>query len=404
VLSENVRGISERVSTTADPDFWPEDPYPLLAELRREEPLGRGESPGGTPFWAVTKHADVVRMSRDPETFCSSRGVLLMDMARELPDIPGALLYYDPPEHARYRRLVNPGFSTGRTKTLEHDIRARAAALLDRIQPGQPIDLVQEVTVPFPLLVIADLLGVDGEDWPKFYEWSDIAIAAATEMTPESEVAMIEMANYFLSLVAQRREQPSDDLVSMLCQIEADGKKLDDGELMMFYGQLLVAGNETTRNLLSSGLIALAEHPEQWQILRDDPSAIPTAVEELLRWSTPVISFTRVATRDVEVRDQQISEGDPVLLLYTSANRDEEVFGDTGDVFDVTRKPNNHVSFGFGEHFCLGAALARLEGRVFLEELVSRFERLALADRPERLASGVIAGVKSAPMVFDTPA
>jgi cytochrome P450 len=399
VLSDDVRQVSAAASKVADPDFWPDNPYPHLARLRETEPLAWGESPTGTGFWAVTKHADVVRMSRDPQAFCSSRGVLLMDMDRELPEIPGALLYYDPPEHATYRRIVNPGFSTGRTKQLEADIRERARKLLDRIVPGEPIDIVHDITVPFPLLVIADLLGVDGEDWPKFYDWSDAAIAAASGMTPDSERAMVAMAQYFLELVARRRTDPHDDLVSMLCQIEVDGRRLDDAELMMFYGQLLVAGNETTRNLLSSGLIALAEHPDQLRLLRDEPSRIPVAVEELLRWTTPVISFTRVATHDVEVRGQQIREGDPVLLLYTSANRDAEVFGETGEQLDVTRDPNHHVSFGFGEHFCLGAALARLEGRVFLEELCARFAELELADAPERLASGVIAGVVRAPMV-----
>jgi cytochrome P450 len=399
VISDDVREVSSAASKVAEPDFWTDDPYPHLAHLRRAEPLAWAESPTGTGFWAVTKHADVVRMSRDPQTFCSSRGVLLMDMDRELPEIPGALLYYDPPEHARYRRIVNPGFSTGRTKQLEAEIRERARGLLDKIVPGEPLDIVHEITVPFPLLVIADLLGVDGADWPKFYDWSDAMIAAATERTRESEQAVVAMAEYFLELVAQRRTDPRDDLVSMLCQIEVDGQRLQDAELMMFYGQLLVAGNETTRNLLSSGLIALAEHPDQLQLLRDDPSRIPVAVEELLRWTTPVISFTRVATRDVDVRGQQIREGDPVLLLYTSANRDEEVFGDTGAQLDVTRDPNHHVSFGFGEHFCLGAALARLEGRVFLEELCARFAQLQLDAAPERLASGVIAGVVRAPMV-----
>ena len=395
-------GLSESalVARVADPEFWTEDPFPHLARLRAEAPLGWCEEPGGPSFWAVTKHDDVLRISRDPETFCSSEGILLMDLGRELPDIPGAMLYVDPPEHVRYRRLVNPGFSTGRIRALEAEIRERARTLVDQIEPGVPIDLVAEVTVPFPLLVIADLLGVPGVDWPRFYIWSDLMIAGATEQSEESLAVLIEMANYFLELVAERRSAPKDDLVSMLCEAEVDGEKLNDAELMMFYGQLLVAGNETTRNLLSGGITALADHPEQWQLLRDEPERIPVAVEELLRWTTPVISFMRTATRPVELRGREIKAGDPLLLLYTSANRDAEVFGTTADQLDVTRDPNHHVALGFGEHFCLGAALARLETRVFLEELLTRFTSAEPTGPVTRLASGVIAGVTSAPLVF----
>ena len=321
-----------------------------------------------------------------------------MDIGRDLPEIPGALLYVDPPEHARYRKLVNPGFSTARIRTLEESIRVRARSLLSEIKNGEITDFVQSVALPFPLLVIADLLGVPGEDWPRFAVWTDLMIAAASGITPESEAALIEMATYFLDLVAERRSNPSDDLVSMLCNIEVDGERLDDAELMMFYGQLLVAGNETTRNLVSGTFVALSEHPEQWSALRADPSAIPTAVEEALRWTTPVISFMRTATRDIELNGADIRSGDPVLMLYSSANRDETVFGDSAEDFDITRSPNPHVSLGFGEHFCLGAVLARLEARIILEEAASAFTKIEPAGEVERLASGVIAGVVSAPL------
>ena len=398
--SGNGESESALVARVADPEFWAEDPFPYLARLRSEAPLGWCAEPDVPSFWAVTKHEDVLRISRDPATFCSSQGILLMDLGRELPDIPGAMLYVDPPEHVRYRRLVNPGFSTGRIRALEAEIRERARTLIDGIEPGVPIDLVAEVTVPFPLLVIADLLGVPAEDWPRFFIWSDLMIAGATEQSEESLASLIEMANYFLDLVAERRGAPKDDLVSMLCEAEVEGEKLNDAELMMFYGQLLVAGNETTRNLLSGGISALADHPEQWALLRDEPERIPVAVEELLRWTTPVISFMRTATRAVELRGREINEGDPLLLLYTSANRDAEVFGSTAEQLDVTRDPNHHVALGFGEHFCLGAALARLETRVFLEELLTRFTGAEAAGPVTRLASGVIAGVTSAPLVF----
>jgi cytochrome P450 len=383
------------VAPIADPEFYAGDPFPHYARLRAEAPLAWLPDPG---CWIATKHADVLRISRDPETFCSSAGILLMDIGRELPDIPGALLYVDPPEHGRYRRLVNPGFSTSHIRTLEAQIRARADALLAAIEPGTVVDVVERLAVPFPLLVIADLLGIDGEDWPRLRVWTDLMIEAAQGTTPESEAALGEMAMYFLDLVAERRVAPRDDLVSLLCTAEVDGAGLDDGELMMFYGQLLVAGNETTRNLVSGALQAFSEHPEQWARLREHPEAIPVAVEECLRWTTPVISFMRTATRDVELRGETIREGEPVLLVYAAANRDEEAFGATAEHFDAARDPNPHVSLGFGEHFCLGAVLARLEARVFLEEAVARFATIAPAGPVERLASGVIAGTLAAPL------
>ena len=383
------------VAPIADPAFYAGDPFPHYARLRAEAPLAWLPDPG---CWIASHHADVLRISRDPETFCSSQGVLLMDVTRDLPEIPGALLYVDPPEHGRYRRLVNPGFSTSRIRTLEADIRTRARALLDTVEPGAVTDVVPILAVPFPLLVIADLLGVPGDDWPRLGHWTDLMIAAAEGISPESEAALVEMATYFLDLVAERRRDPRDDLVSLLCTAEVDGTGLDDGELMMFYGQLLVAGNETTRNLVSGALVALSEHPEQWAALRAHPEHIPLAVEEALRWTTPVTSFLRTATRDVEVHGETIRSGEPVLLLYASANRDETVFGPTADRFDTTRDPNPHVALGFGEHFCLGAVLARLEARVFLEEAVARFATIAPAGPVERLASGVIAGTLAAPL------
>ncbi|MFM7061166.1 MAG: cytochrome P450 [Actinomycetes bacterium] len=383
------------VGPIADPALYAGDPFPHYARLRREAPLAWLPDPG---CWIATKHADVLRISRDPETFCSSEGILLMDIGRDLPEIPGALLYVDPPEHGRYRRLVNPGFSTSHIRTLEAQIRDRARTLVEAVPLDTTVDVVEALAVPFPLLVIADLLGVPGDDWPRFRVWTDLMIEAAQGTTPESEAALVEMATYFLDLVAERRANPRDDLVSLLCTAEVDGVGLDDGELMMFYGQLLVAGNETTRNLVSGALQVFSEHPDQWARLRSEPATIPAAVEECLRWTTPVISFMRTATRDVEVAGETIRAGEPVLLVYAAANRDEEVFGDTAERFDATRDPNPHVALGFGEHFCLGAVLARLEARVFLEEATRRFATLEPAGPVERLDSGVIAGILRVPV------
>jgi cytochrome P450 len=382
-----------------DPSFFAADPFPLYARLRAEAPLAWHAERG---FWAVSRYDDVVAISKDPATFCSSQGILLMDLGRELPEIPGALLYVDPPEHQRYRRLVQPAFTPSRMRAIETLVRARTTALLDEFRVDEIIDVVPGLAVRLPLFVIADLLGVPADDWRQFSRWSELLIAAATAQDDETMQAGIEMAEYFLAVIADKQAHPADDLVSVLAVAEVDGEKLNDAELMMFCGQLLVAGNETTRDLISGGLVALADHPEQWRRLVDDPSLVGSAVEELLRWTTPVTSFMRTATRPVEIAGQTVAEGEPLLLLYASANRDDAIFGPTADALDVGRQPNHQVAFGFGEHFCLGAALARLEGRVLLEELLARFSAIDRAGEVERLASGVVAGMVTAPLRFSS--
>ncbi|MCX7620346.1 MAG: cytochrome P450 [Acidimicrobiales bacterium] len=395
-MTENRPGIDLTVPLT-DPAFYADDPYPLFARLRAEAPIAWNEELG---FWALSKHADVLEVSKDPYRFCSGRGILLMDLRRELPDVPGALLYVDPPEHGRYRRLVQPAFAPSKIRALEPVIRQRARVLLDHVSPNEPVDVVEALAVPFPLLVIADMLGVPERDWPDMRRWTDALIELATEPSEENNAIAAEMATYFLERIAERAVDPGDDLVSTLATVTVDGEKLDEAELMMFCGQLLVAGNETTRNLISAGLVALAEHPDQWERLVADAELISRAVEELLRWTTPVISFMRTATVDTEIGGLPIAEGDHLLLLYASANRDEEVFGPTADQLDVGREPNAQLAFGFGEHYCIGAALARLEGRIMLEELLQRFRRVEPAGPVTRLASTVIAGITSAPLVF----
>ena len=254
--------------------------------------------------------------------------------------------------------------------------------------------------------MICELLGVDGSQWPRFFEWSEAVIPGESERTEEERAALrSEMWEYLIGVAEERRRAPADDLVSVLAMVGSDpgrvglvavlvlaagGEELSEAELAMFLIQLLVAGNETTRNLISGGLVALAERPDQWAALRADRSTIPGAVEELLRWTTPVISFMRTATRPATIRGIPVAAGDPVLLVYASANRDEAVFGADAGELRVDRHPNPHVSFGFGPHFCLGAALARLEARVVLGELVERFEsRGASPGRSsERLAIG----------------
>jgi cytochrome P450 len=261
--------------------------------------------------------------------------------------------------------------------------------------------VVAPVTVPFPLQIIAELLGIPEHLWPRFFLWSEAAIPGATDWSDEERQSLqSEMITYLVGEAKARRDAPRDDLISVLAAAEVDGERLTDDELTMFLVQLLVAGNETSRNMLTGGLVALADHPDQWAALADDRSLIAPAVEEFLRWTTPVVYFMRTTTRPVEVRGVQVGAGEPVVLLYASANRDEEVFGARADRFDVTRNPNHHLAFGFGPHFCIGAALARLEGRILLDELLERFVGIERAGPVERTPSPVIAGIRRAPLVF----
>lgn len=380
-----------------DPALYAGDPFPLYRRLREEAPVAWH---AGAGFWAVSTQPEVMRVGTDPGTFCSGKGILVQEIGVSYPS-PPTMMHTDPPVHTRYRRLVQPGFKPTVVRALEQSVRERAAALIDALPAGSPVDLVPALSVPFPLQVICRLLGVDADQWPRFYEWSEAAIPGATDWPQERiEELQLEMWTYLVGVATQRRADPRDDLISAIATAAPEGDRLTDDELAMFLVQLLVAGNETTRNLLSGGLAALAERPDQWARLRDDRSLVPTAVEELLRWTTPVISFLRTATRDTELAGQPVAAGEPVLLLYASANRDGSVFGPDADHLDVGRDPNPHVSFGFGTHFCLGAALARLEARVVLEQLLDRFATLEPAGPVVRVASPVIAGVKAAPVTF----
>ncbi len=395
-----------------DPTLYSsDDPFELYAELRRTAPVCWVDREGGG-FWAVMTHPEVSSMGADPITFSSSRGILVDEIGSSY-DNPPTMMHTDPPQHTRYRRLVQPGFKPSMVRLMEAGVTAKAQALLERIESGSTFDVVQELSIPFPLQVICELLGVDGEQWPRFYEWSEAVIPGESEHTEEERAALqVEMWEYLIGVAEERRRAPADDLVSVLATVGSDSEggsggspaganeELSEAELAMFLIQLLVAGNETTRNLISGGLVALAERPDQWAALRADRSSIPSAVEELLRWTTPVISFMRTATVPTTIRGIEVAAGDPVLLVYASANRDEGVFGpDAGEV-RIDRHPNPHVSFGFGPHFCLGAALARLEARVVLGELLDRFESLELAGAVERTSSPVIAGVRHASLVF----
>jgi cytochrome P450 len=378
------------------PEFWL-DPYPTFAQLRAEAPVSWHDD---VKLWSIVRHDDVMRISRDPAGFCSSKGVLPSDRERQ---ITGAesILFMDPPDHARHRKLVSPAFTPKRIAALEERVRQLAGDLLAPITAGEAVDFAPAVAEQLPMLVIADMLGVPASDHGDFKRWSDAMIDAATEASDETMMMAFELWEYFSSVIEQRKTDPADDLISVLAHAAVDGELLTNAELNGFCMTLLVAGNETTRNLITGGVEALANNPDQMQRLVDDPTLVPTAVEEMLRWVTPVMNFARTATTDVELRGQQIKAGDMVFMLYGAANRDPEVFGATADTFDVARQPNPHMAFGFGEHFCMGASLARLEARVLFDELLRRYTTVELAGDPERLRSSLMRSLVHLPVTLN---
>lgn len=394
-----VREADDRAAALASGDFYAGDPHPTYAALRADAPVAWCE-PGG--FWALTTHAGVLAASTDPATFCSRHGILAMEIGIEY-STPPTMMHTDPPEHTAYRTLVAPGFRPSVIRRIAERVETRTDEVLDAL-PSGPFDAVESLAVPLPLLLIADVLGVPTDDLDRFFAWSEAAVPGESDMEPaEQQRLMGECWAYLLERCAERRRVPADDLVSVLVHTELDGRRLSDDELVMFLNQLLIAGNETTRNAISGGLSAFATWSEQWQRLVDDASLVDTAVEEILRWTTPVISFLRTTTRDVELEGRLIPAGDPVLLLYQSANRDELEFGPTAGEFHVDRRPNHHLAFGFGAHFCIGAALARMEIATLLRALLERGWVPEARGEPIRTASPVIAGLRTLPLEFGRP-
>jgi cytochrome P450 len=394
---DTVTAPDDLVARVLDEGFLAGDPFPDLARLRAEAPVAHHAETGA---WVFTRHADVVAASRDPSTYCSGKGILLMEIGADYGS-PPTMMHTDPPDHTRYRKLVQPAFAPSVMRRLDEVIRERARRAVAGLAAGEPVDVVGELAVPFPLRVISDLLGIPEDDWPRFFEWSEAAIPGATDW-PEERIAelMGEMVTYLLSTAAARRTDPHDDVISLLANVEVDGDTLDDTELAMFLVQLLVAGNETTRNALSGALVAFSERPDQWARLRAEPALVGTAVDEVLRWTTPVVYFMRTTTCEVTLGGVVLRPDTPVVLHYLAANRDEAEFGPTAGEFDIARDPNHHVAFGSGPHFCLGAALARIELRAMLDALAARFATVEPAGTVERSMSLVIAGVRSAPLVL----
>jgi cytochrome P450 len=383
-----------------DPDFYIGDVDDAYRRLRAEAPVYRCEPAG---FWALSKHADVDLVSRNQQLFCSGQGVVVNDPVRAgtMPGTPPSIIYMDPPVHLRYRRLVSKAFTPRMVNALEPRIRALACQSLAAVVPGEPIDFVEHVAVPLPLLVIAEMLGIPTEDHGRFKRWSDEIVTGADAGAEASLAVVQELFGYFFEVLGQRRQALADDLISALAFAEVDGERLADDEILMFCMTLLVAGNETTRNLIAGSARALMRFPDQRRRLVAEPALLPNAVDEMLRFVTPIKTFARTATRDTTIRGQRIAAGDYVVLLYASANRDEEVWGPDADRFDVTRAPDpGHLAFGIGPHSCLGANLARLETRVLFEELLRRFPDFELAGEVVPFRSTLMNGIVHMPVTF----
>jgi cholest-4-en-3-one 26-monooxygenase len=380
-------------------------PHDAFRFLRLEAPVYFHAEPGGAGYWALTKYHDIVAVGKDPARFSSWRGgTNIQDYAPEdLSAIRMMMVNMDPPQHAKFRRLARHGFTPRMTSLLEPRIRAVTTEILDRVDGRSGCDFVREIAAELPLQVIAELLGVPREDRPRLFDWSNRLIGfddpEFQTSLADGKLAAMEVWMYANQLAMSRQGKSGEDLVSVLMNAEVDGEKLTEMEFDSFFLLLAVAGNETTRNLISGGLLALLEHPTQRDRLVADPSLTGSAVEEMLRWVTPVMYFRRTVTCDVELRGVKLREHDKVVLYYPSGNRDEEVFPEP-DRFDVGRAPNDHLAFGAGEHFCLGASLARLEIRIMFEELLRRFPRIQLAGPVRRLRSNFINGYKEIPVTL----
>ncbi len=385
-------------------------PHEWFTWLRANAPVFHHDEPDGAGFWVITRYDDIVAANRDAAAFSSSQelgGVVTLEGPTA--PFPGTemagnmMLFMDPPGHTRYRKLVNRGFTPRMIAALEPHVRELTVGIVEAAIAKADCDFVVDVAAELPLEVIAELLGVPQDDRHKLFDWSNRMVGSED---PEYQVsdehvmeAQVEMFMYAQALAEQRRAEPQADIVSTLLAAEVDGDRLSEMDFNLFFMLLSVAGNETTRNAIAHGMNAFLENPDQWALLVEDPQArIADAVEEILRWASPVLFFRRNATKDVTLGGQTIRAGEKISLWYISANRDESVWEDPFR-FDITRHPNPHIAFGGGgPHFCLGAQLARLEIRLLFEELAARVPRLEALGEPDRLRSNFIGGIKHLPV------
>jgi cytochrome P450 family 142 subfamily A polypeptide 1 len=387
-----------------DGGWYASQPYDDWAWMREHAPVYWDAR---NKVWALTRYDDVLAVEKDAATFSSHRA------PRPHGDHLPMMISMDDPEHVRRRKLVSRGFTPRRVRDHEATIQRICTQIVDRVAPKGTCDFVWDIAAPLPLLLIADMLGFPPDSYDDLLRWSDDLIRATT-IDPAPEVAeagftaMLQFREFQMGVIADRRARPGDDLVSILCEAEIDGERLDDESIISESLLILIGGDETSRHVMTDGMLALLEHPDQMAILRDDAvsmneASIEVGVEELLRWVSPIKNMSRTATREYELRGQTLHEGDQLILMYPSANRDAAVFDDP-DRFDVRRDPNPHLAFGFGPHFCMGASLARIELKVMFSELLRRIPDLHLAGDPlPRRSSNFISGPEAMPVAF-TPA
>jgi cytochrome P450 len=381
-------------------------PFREWAWLRRHDPVHWSEHPDYDPFWAIAKHADITWLSTQPRFFLNAPRLAVFN--KNVPPPPENesrhLLNMDPPDHGRYRNVASKQFTPRAVRALAPKVERITREVLDEAAAKGGGDFVRDVSAPITIAVIAEMLGVPASDRALLFRWTNEVIApedpefqreGSTEKTIEG--ARIELFQYFDAMSRERRAKPHEDIVSVVANGKVDGQPLNPVELLSYYLLLVVAGNETTRNAMTGGLLTFLEHPGEWRKLQRNAALLDPAVEEVVRWITPVIQFCRTATRDATLRGKKILAGQSACLFYASANRDEDVFEDP-DVFRIDRIPNRHIGFGVGEHVCLGAHLARLELRTAFSMLRERLEHAELAGPVERARSSFVGGIKRAPM------
>jgi len=396
-----------------DPDiFQRSTPHDMFKLLRNEAPVFWHPEPNGSGFWAVTKYADLREVSKNPLLFSSERqGALMRDpLPQDLPFVQSIMLNMDPPRHRQYRGLINKAFSARMVSNLHGRIRGMVTRIIDGVIERGECDFVEDIAAQLPLEVICEMMGVPEEDRRSVYAignrmvgFDDPDLQPDGKPAPmtDGQAAAAEMFMYAGHLLEKARTHPADDLATALVNAELDGHKLSDSDFNFFFLLLVIAGNETTRTVTTNGMHTLIDHPDQLRDLRSDPSLLPSAVEEILRYAPAVHNFRRTVTADTVLRGQRIKANDKLTMWYPSANRDEEVF-DNSDAFDVRRHPNDHLAFGIGEHFCLGANLARLELNEIFRGIVTRIHDIELAAPPRRLRSTFINGVKEMRIRFRT--
>jgi cytochrome P450 len=406
----------------SDLEFWARpwtDREAGFKMLREQRPIAFYEEPEldpaipfprGPGYYAITRYHDIVEMSRHPELFCSGQSATsIFDMPQEFLEFFGSMINMDDPRHARLRRIVSAAFNPRMVSSVEETIQAVADSIIETVRDAGECDFVTEVASRLPLKVICDMMGIPESDYDTVFHASNVILSAGdTEYVPEGSDPVVtllnagaELSGLMEALAGFRADNPTDDLTSELLHANVDGESLTHAELASFFILLLVAGNETTRNAISHGLWALTEHPDQRAVWTDDVEGVTaTAVDEIVRWATPVIFMRRTVTGPTTVSDHEFKEGDKCILFYNSANRDEDVFADP-DVFDVRRKPNPHIGFGAaGPHFCLGAHLARREMTVMFRELFKHLPDIHATAEPDRLLSNFINGIKHMPCQY----